>query len=712
MSKVIEHKVYEFDDFRIDVAHLMLSHQGSEIPLVPKAVETLVALIEHRGKIVSKDELLEAVWPDAVVEESNLFLYLSLLRKTLGDQKDGKPYVETFRRRGYRFNGDVHLVRQEDENELDASAVDSFEQSRATRIAKPGQIHFVKDWHRKTESRETGSASSAVPALKPVELYNALVTAENESGPAELSPAPEITERPLEDTGFASAEPPPKAEHPKRFRTSYLIAASLAAILLSVVVAGSYYWRSRRATATNASPRVIAILPFRPLVDENRDEILEFGMADTLITRLGNNSAIRVLPLSSVRTFNGPNRDAINAGKVLDVEAVLDSSLQRSGDRILVNVNLRRVADGTTIWVESFNEKFADRLVVQEAIATRIASALALNLTREERTRLQKRYTSNPEAQDYYNRARYNELKITEEDLRRAIGFYEQAIKADPNYALAYAHMATAYRSLANAGFARSKEVVAKVESLARKALEIDESLGEGYLMLAWLDWLNADQASAETNYKRAIKLNPKDFQAHRGYAGFLSQMKRHEEAVAEARQASELSPMTPIVLALESQILLAAGRQEEAVLRAKNALEFEPNLWVGHLHLGAAYRRQKRYAEAIVELQKAKELALGSYVPLSSLGQLYAEMGDKERVNAILKELEQQQAKKGHVPRHTIAWFYNWLGQNQKALDLLERSLEEREVHLRPNLTDKGWDNLRSEPRFQNILRRMNLDN
>jgi len=686
MDIASEHKAYEFGEFRIDTDHRMLYHQGREIPMVPKAVEILIALIEHRGKIVSKDELFQAVWPDTVVEESNLFVYLSVLRKTLGTQKDGSPYVETLRRRGYRFTGDVHLVAEEIE---DRHVVDQVEQNGSNTIAKPGQIYLVKDWERKTESRETSYASSAVPALKPVESPNSLMT----------------------DSGVVSAEPLPQAEHPKRFRTSYLIAASLAAILLSVVVAGSYYWRSRRATATNASPGVIAILPFRPLVDENRDEILEFGMADTLITRLGNNSAIRVLPLSSVRTFNGPDRDAINAGKVLDVEAVLDSSLQRSGDRILVNVNLRRVADGTTIWVESFNDKFADRLVVQEAIATRIASALALNLTSEEKTRLQKRYTSIPEAQDHYNRARYHELKITEENLRRAIGFYEDAIKADPNYALAYAHMASAYRVLAITGFASSKEVLAKMESLARKALKIDESLGEAYLILAHLDRFNGDQASAETNYKRAIKLNPKDFQAHLQYAGFLNMRKRHEEAVGEARQASELSPMTPYVLALESQILLSAGRQDEAVLRAKNALEFEPNLWVGHLHLGLAYRRQKRYAEAIVELQKAKELAPGSFHPLVQLGRLYAEMGDKKRVNAILKELEQQQAKKGHVPLHSIAWFYNWFGQNQKALDLLERSLGERDVHLRGNLNGPGWDNLRSEPRFQNILRRLNLD-
>src|SRR6267143_6417056 len=154
MSKVIEHTVYEFDDFRIDVAHLMLYHRGAEIPMVPKAVETLLALIEHRGNIVSKDELLEAIWPDTVVEESNLFLYLSLLRKTLGTHKDGGPYVETLRRRGYRFNGDVHLVEEAVEDKNHQLTVDEFEQSRANIQSQSARLHVVKNWNRNTTESE------------------------------------------------------------------------------------------------------------------------------------------------------------------------------------------------------------------------------------------------------------------------------------------------------------------------------------------------------------------------------------------------------------------------------------------------------------------------------------------------------------------------------------------------------------------------------
>src|SRR5262245_21425325 len=287
MNKISAHRVYEFDHFRVDVDHLMLSHQGKEISLVPKAVETLIVLIERRGKIVSKDELLEAVWPDAVVEESNLFLYLSVLRKTLGNQKDGRPYVETLRRRGYRFNGDVHPVREELERERYAKVVDEFKQSGGNKITPSGQVYFVKDWERKTESGTTSSKSSAVPALKPVASSNDLMRADNQSVLAALSPTAEISEGPLEHTTAASTGLPGKTEDHKRPRIRYVLGVSLGAILLSVVVAGSFYWRNRRVTATNIGPpKTIAILPFRPLVNENRNEALELGMADTLITRL------------------------------------------------------------------------------------------------------------------------------------------------------------------------------------------------------------------------------------------------------------------------------------------------------------------------------------------------------------------------------------------------------------------------------------------
>jgi DNA-binding winged helix-turn-helix (wHTH) protein len=188
MDIAAEHKVYEFDDFRIDVAHLMLYHQGSEIPLVPKAVETLLALIERRGKIVSKDELLEAVWPDTVVEESNLFVYLSVLRKTLGTLQDGRPYVETLRRRGYRFNGEVHLVDEALEDKNHQLTVDEFEQSRANIQSQAARLHVVKNWNRSTTgSDKISSASSALPALIPFESSHDPTPSKNKLAPDELS---------------------------------------------------------------------------------------------------------------------------------------------------------------------------------------------------------------------------------------------------------------------------------------------------------------------------------------------------------------------------------------------------------------------------------------------------------------------------------------------------------------------------------------------
>ncbi len=709
MDIAAEHKVYEFDDFRIDVAHLMLYRRGAEIPLVPKAVETLLALIERRGKIVSKDELLEAVWPDTVVEESNLFLYLSHLRKTLGTHKDGSPYVETLRRRGYRFNGDVHLVEESVEDKNYELRVDEFEQSRANIQSQAVRLHVVKNWNRNTtESEKISSASSALPALIPFESSHDPTPSKNELAPDELSTDLEVSEgtlkqatRLVSDTGES-----------RRSKLRYVLPISLGVILLAGVVAGSFYWRSRRVATTNVDkPKIIAILPFRPLVDQNRDEALELGMADTLITRLGNNKAITVRPLSSVRNFQGPDRDAINAGKALGVEAVLDPSIQRSGDRIRVNVRLIKVADGTTLWADTFDKHFTDIFVVQDSIATSIVNALALNLNSEERTRLAKRYTSNPDALDYYNRGRVNELKITKEGLLKAIDFFDRAIKADPNYALAYAHKADAYRTLGIAGFANYNDVLPKALELAQRALEIDGSLAEAHLQVARCDYVYLRNLTvAETEFKRVIEMSPSDFQAHLAYALLLSSTNRHAEAVAEARRARELSPMTPLVFAMESQILIRAGHEEEAILQAKKALDFEPNFWVAHFQLGSAYASQNQYDQATAEYEKAIQLAPESFFPKTALARLFVRTGDHKKAYEIVRELESRRSER-FVPLSQLAAIYNGLGNKDRALDLLEKAVEERELP-RLNLREQPlFDNLHSEPRFQNILKRMNVD-
>jgi serine/threonine-protein kinase len=456
--------------------------------------------------------------------------------------------------------------------------------------------------------------------------------------------------------------------------------------------------------------KTIAILPFRPLVIDKRDEVLELGMADTLITRLGNAKSITVRPLNSVRNFVGPNQDPIKAGKTLQVESVLDGSMQRSADRIHVNVRLMRVDNGSEIWKGTFDEKYTDIFTVQDTIAAKIASALAFQLRADERSGLEKHYTTSPEAYEFYLRGRYHSYKLFEEDLRKGIGFYELAVTADPNYALAYADMADSYRRLGIPGFAPAKVVFVQAKSLAKKALELDETLPQGYVVLGWIDFLYEwDWNAAENKLKRGLELSPNNSDSHLAYAHFLSCVGRHEEAIAEVRVARNLSPTTLILRTMESQFLLYAGRQEEAIQQAKKALDLDPNFWVALNQLGRAYCFQKRYNEAIIELKKAKQLAPGSVEPIMQLGYVYAAMGDPKKAYVILDEMNRE-SKTRFVSFYSFAMIYNGLGNSAKAIDFLDKSVENREVQLTFLKIDPRWNNLRSDPRFMKILKEVNL--
>jgi eukaryotic-like serine/threonine-protein kinase len=485
-----------------------------------------------------------------------------------------------------------------------------------------------------------------------------------------------------------------------------------AVIVMLIIAAGLIATFSSKNNVTkieNASIsqlKTIAILPFRPLVADNRDQVLEMGMADTLITRLSNVKTITVRPLSSVQKFS--DQDPIKAGKALQVESVLDGSLQHSGDRINGNVRLIRVADGTTLWASTFDEKFTNIFVVQDAIASKIASAFAFPLKGDERSQLEKHYTTNPEAYEFYLRGRYHAYKLLEQELRKGIEFYELAITADPNYALAYADMADAYRRL-GIPFARPKEAFAQAKTFAKKALELDESLPLAYSVLGWVGFLYEwDWNGAEINMKRAIELSPNDPDSHLAYAHFLSCAGRHEEAIAEVKLAKALNPTTLIILSMESQFLLFGGHADEAITEAKKALDMDPNFWVALNQIGRAYTHQKRYNEAIIELKKAKDLAPGSPEPIMGLGYAYAVSGDLKQANEILDEMKKQSMQR-YVSTYSFAMVYNGLGKKEKALDLLEKSIEDREVGLIFLKTDFRWDNLRTEPRFIKMIKTVN---
>ena len=481
-------------------------------------------------------------------------------------------------------------------------------------------------------------------------------------------------------------------------------------ILLIVVGAAVYFWQTQ-IKSVSSPIKTVAVLPFKPLVAENRDEALEIGMADTLILRLGSNREIIVRPLSSVRKFGNLEQDAVPAGRALDVEAVLDGSIQRWGDKIRVNVRLIKVADGTLLWTGTFDEKFTDIFIVQDAISTKVAAALALQLGGDEKMRLTKRYTENVEAYQLYLRGRFHVFKLTPPDMNKGISYFGQAIAIDPNYALAYAGLSDAYRSLALGGEMLPTEFLPKSKAAANKAIELDDTLAEAHTALGmtifWGEW---NWNEAENQFKRALEINPNDANTHLFYAHLLSNTGRHAEALAEIKLARELDPLFPFAGALEGQFLLHAGQTDEALVRLQKTFELEPNFWMPHLFASSAYTEKGMYAEAITEARRARELSPVLTVAIAYGGYALAKSGRRDEARAALDELLKLSTERFVPPCH-IALIYNGLGEQDETIAWLERGFEQRDPKMTFLKVDPKWNNLRNEPRFIELMRRMNFE-
>ena len=486
--------------------------------------------------------------------------------------------------------------------------------------------------------------------------------------------------------------------------------AFAALVLLIAVGAAVYFWQAQ--TKSVSSPiKTVAVLPFKPLVAENRDEALEMGMADTLISRLGNNREIIVRPLSSVRKFGNLEQDANSAGRELGVDAILDGSIQRWGDKIRVNIRLVKVFDGTLLWTGTFDEKFTDIFIVQDAISTKVAAALALKLSGDEKMRLTRRYTENVEAYGLYLRGRFHIFKLTPPEMNKGISYFQQAIAIDPGYALAYAGLADAYRSLALGGEMLPTEFLPKAKAAAQKAIEIDETLSEAHTALGmtifWYDW---DWNEAENQFRRALELNPNSAEAHLFYAHLLSNTGRHAEALFEIKLARELDPLFPFANALEGQFLIHAGQTDEALARLQKTVELEPNFWMPYLFASSAYIEKEMYAEAIAEARRARKLSSVQTTAISLDGYALAKSGRRDEARAVLNELLKLSTARFVPPNH-IALVYKGLGEQDETFAWLERGFQQRDPKMTFLKVDPKWNNLRSEPRFVDLMRRMNFE-
>jgi DNA-binding winged helix-turn-helix (wHTH) protein/TolB-like protein/Flp pilus assembly protein TadD len=552
----------------------------------------------------------------------------------------------------------------------------------------------VDDEHQYIETVARRGYRFVAEVAESVEPCTRLVPEERSSAPLTLVPP-------------ANAEPPVAVSQKtsQRKRSIWLPLVAVAGAL-PLVYAAYFFWPKQ--PPPQQVIRSIAVLPFKPLVAESRDEALEMGMADTLIMRLSNLGQITVRPLSAVRRYTNLEQDAVKAGQELRVESVLEGSIQKSGDQVRVRVSLVRVADGRPVWTSQFDENITSVFAAQDSISEQVARLLVVKLTGEERQQLAKPYTTSSEAYQVYVRGRYVWSKRTHDGLERALEFFNQAIALDPNYALAYTGLADTYNSLGNLGFLPQKEASPRAREMASRALELDDNLAEahGALAAALVDYY-WDWPEAEKHLKRAVALNPSYAHAHGLYSACLSNVGRHEEAIAEAERAQTLDPASSTSVGRVGMTYYFAGEYDRALEHFYRALDLDPNDHVAHFDIGLVYERQGKYEQALTEMRRARALGMkGAY---SVAGHIYAVSGHRREAQQVLAEL-QQLSNREYVPAFYRAYIYIGLGDKERAFEWLEKAYKDREWYLWLLKQETGVDPIRSDPRFQDLLRRIGL--
>lgn len=477
----------------------------------------------------------------------------------------------------------------------------------------------------------------------------------------------------------------------------------------TVVAASIISWSLQ--TGSSKEIRSIAVLPFHQLGEGERDETLEFGMADTLIARLSNLKDIIVRPTRAVSGYVGQKPEADSVGRDLKVDAVLEGNIQKTGERVRVTVRLISTADGSSLWAEQFDTRSTDIFVVQDDISARIAQSLASELTGIEKERLAKRDTDNKEAYEAYIKGRYLWSRRNPADFKKSLDFFEQAIRLDPNYALAYTGAADCYQLFAVYRLMPVDEGFSKARNAAKKALEIDESLAEAHASLgytlAFYDW---NWSAAENEFKRAIELNPNYVTGRQWYSEYLRVVGRFDEARLEIERAQELDPLSPVINADIAAYFYLTRQYDNAISQSQKLLESEPGFAWAYWFLFLNYESKGMEDESIEAYLKAAELFFGtSKDEIEELKAAREQSGRKGFWEKRLEQMDRPSAK--HI---YLAWdhlvCHLRLGDNARILEWMERSYKDRDKWIIYIKHDPHFDHLRPDPRFQDLLRRIGL--
>jgi TolB-like protein/Tfp pilus assembly protein PilF len=452
----------------------------------------------------------------------------------------------------------------------------------------------------------------------------------------------------------------------------------------------------------------LAVLPFISLYSEGDHEYLGPGIADTLITRLSNIKRLTVRPTTSVLKYINARPDPLEAGRELNVDAVLDGRIQRAGDALRVTMQLIRVRDGRTLWAEKFDEKFTNIFEVQDSISEQVMRALAVQLTSDEQKMLTKRYTQSVEAFQLYIKGRHFWNKRTVEGLKRGMDCAQQAIDIDPTYTMAYIGLADSYNLLAGYAGLAPQETFPKARAAALRAQEIDDTLSEAEASLAFVayryDW---NWTAAEERFRRAVELKPDYPTAHHWYGEYLAAMGRFAESIAELERAQQLDPLSLPINTDLGQSLYFARQYASAIEQLQKTLEMGRGFVRAYVILGAAYERKGLYADSIAAFSKAREIAGENQLAIGGFGRACAIAGRRDEALEALRELKRMSEQR-YVSNYNIAEIHMGLGDHDEALKWLWKAYESRDVWLVWLRVNPAFDPLRADTRFTELLRRV----
>src|SRR5438876_4790584 len=619
--------LYEFGKFRCDLREHLLLCDGKPVSLSPKSFEILVALVRSNGQLLMKDELMQQVWPDSFVEEANLTVNISALRKVLGEAPGGQQYIETVPKRGYRFIAEVAVLE--------------------------------RDSGRPKSAQET-------PAIAPSYHTAAAVT---ESAMFRRLPGP----------------------------LSWKI-IGFAVVLLAAVVFAIMLWRNHSlAKVTPTSPiRSLAVLPLENLSGDAQDYFAD-GMTDELITDLAQISALRVISRTSVMPYKGARRSLPLVARELNVDAVVEGTVLRSGDQVRITAQLIQASADKHLWARSYQGDLRNTLSLQKQVASAIADQIRIELTPHEQAVLRNVRSVDPEAYEDYLKGRFFFNKRNSNE--KAQSYFQQAIEKDPNYPPPYTGLADIYQLSDNPRLAKES---------VQKALELDNELAEAHNSLAELLYrFDRDWAGAEKEFKRALELDSNYAPAHHWYSMYLAFLGRRQQALAEAQKAYELDPLSPVVGANLAKILQENGQYDKAIDQGKKTLELEPNSAVTHVVLGIVYEDKKKYADAIREYKTGLQLGGAPGEIRGLLGYVYAATGDTGNAGKMIHQLKMLWPGHAHASLD-LAVVYSGLGQKDQALYWLGKASEADVGDLIAVGQNPHFAALRTDKRFQAFVRQV----